>query len=60
MIERSPYAWKPVGAVAASAAVALLLTINRYDYHRDELYFRMLGEHPAGGATSTSRRSRRC
>jgi 4-amino-4-deoxy-L-arabinose transferase-like glycosyltransferase len=49
VIERSPLAWKPVGAVAASAAVALLLTINRYDYHRDELYFRMLGEHPSWG-----------
>lgn len=42
-------AWKPVGAVAATAAVALLLTINRYDYHRDELYFRMLGDHPKWG-----------
>lgn len=42
-------AWKPVGAVAASAALALLLTINRYDYHRDELYFRMLGAHPKWG-----------
>ncbi|MET7421345.1 glycosyltransferase family 39 protein [Dactylosporangium sp. NPDC005555] len=49
MIERSPLAWKPVGAVAASASVALLLTINRYDYHRDELYFRMLGSHPTWG-----------
>jgi 4-amino-4-deoxy-L-arabinose transferase-like glycosyltransferase len=44
-----PLAWKPVGAVAATAAAALLLTINRYDYHRDELYFRMLGEHPGWG-----------
>lgn len=49
VIERSPLAWKPVGAVAASAAVALLLTINRYDYHRDELYFRMVGQHPKWG-----------
>ncbi|GAB3869141.1 glycosyltransferase family 39 protein [Dactylosporangium cerinum] len=43
------FAWKPVGAVAATAAVALLLTINRYDYHRDELYFRMIGAHPKWG-----------
>ncbi len=42
-------AWKPVGAVAAAAAAALLLTINRYDYHRDELYFRMVGAHPKWG-----------
>jgi 4-amino-4-deoxy-L-arabinose transferase-like glycosyltransferase len=27
----------------------LLATINRYDYHRDELYFRLLGQHPAWG-----------
>ncbi|MEU0560382.1 glycosyltransferase family 39 protein [Dactylosporangium sp. NPDC006015] len=49
MIERAPLAWRPVGAVAATAAVALLLTINRYDYHRDELYFRMLGDRPSWG-----------
>ncbi|GAA2377569.1 glycosyltransferase family 39 protein [Dactylosporangium salmoneum] len=49
MIERSPLAWKPVGAVAGGAALALLLTIGRYDYHRDELYFRMVGAHPKWG-----------
>jgi hypothetical protein len=49
VIERSPLAWKPVGAVAGGAALALLLTINRYDYHRDELYFRMVGAHPKWG-----------
>ncbi|WP_432834570.1 glycosyltransferase family 39 protein [Dactylosporangium sp. CA-092794] len=49
MIERPPLAWKPVGAVAGGVALALLLTINRYDYHRDELYFRMVGAHPKWG-----------
>ncbi|WP_433214050.1 glycosyltransferase family 39 protein [Dactylosporangium sp. CS-047395] len=49
MTERPPLAWKPVGAVAGLAALALLLTINRYDYHRDELYFRMVGAHPKWG-----------
>src|SRR5688572_17948899 len=33
----------------AVLAVLLGTTITRYDYHRDELYFRMLGEHPAWG-----------
>ncbi|WP_433055889.1 glycosyltransferase family 39 protein [Dactylosporangium sp. CS-033363] len=42
-------AWKPVSVVAGLAALALLLTINRYDYHRDELYFRMVGAHPKWG-----------
>jgi 4-amino-4-deoxy-L-arabinose transferase-like glycosyltransferase len=29
--------------------VVLTLTINGYGYHRDELYFRMLSQHPAWG-----------
>jgi 4-amino-4-deoxy-L-arabinose transferase-like glycosyltransferase len=49
VIERRPLAWKPVCAVALGAALALLLSINRYDYHRDELYFRMVGAHPKWG-----------
>jgi hypothetical protein len=44
---RPPIAWLPVGAAAAAAAAVLLATNNRYDYHRDELYFRML--RPAWG-----------
>ncbi|MER7005450.1 glycosyltransferase family 39 protein [Dactylosporangium sp. NPDC000555] len=48
-IARQPLAWKSVGAVAAGAALMLLLTINRYDYHRDELYFRIVGAHPKWG-----------
>ncbi len=42
-------AWAPVGLVTAGAAALLLATLNGYDYHRDELYFRMLGQHPAWG-----------
>jgi 4-amino-4-deoxy-L-arabinose transferase-like glycosyltransferase len=49
VIERPPPAWKPVGAVAGGAVLILLLTITRYDYHRDELYFRMVGAHPQWG-----------
>lgn len=44
---RPPVAWLPVGGAAAAAALALLATNNRYDYHRDELYFRVL--RPAWG-----------
>jgi hypothetical protein len=45
----APVAWLPVGAVALAVAVLLSATGNRYGYHRDELYFRVLGEHPAWG-----------
>jgi hypothetical protein len=46
---RPPVAWLPVGAVAAVVAALLLATANAYGYHRDELYFRVLGQHPAWG-----------
>ena len=48
-IRRAPLAWGPVGAVAGLLALAMLATSGRYDYHRDELYFRLLGQHPAWG-----------
>ncbi|MEV5703786.1 glycosyltransferase family 39 protein [Actinoallomurus sp. NPDC052274] len=44
---RPPIAWLPIGGAAAAAAAVLVATNNRYDYHRDELYFRML--RPAWG-----------
>jgi hypothetical protein len=47
--ELPPVAWAPLGAVLAAFAAVLVATIDRYDYHRDELYFRMLGQHPAWG-----------
>ncbi|MEV6304128.1 glycosyltransferase family 39 protein [Actinoplanes sp. NPDC051861] len=35
--------------VAGLVAAALVLTSGQYGYHRDELYFRFLGQHPAWG-----------
>jgi 4-amino-4-deoxy-L-arabinose transferase-like glycosyltransferase len=49
VIERPVLAWRPVGAVALGVTALLLATAGGYDYHRDELYFRMLGQHPAWG-----------
>ncbi|WP_229830936.1 glycosyltransferase family 39 protein [Actinoplanes ianthinogenes] len=48
-IGRRPMAWVPVGLIAVAATLLLLATAGRYGYHRDELYFRMLGDHPAWG-----------
>jgi 4-amino-4-deoxy-L-arabinose transferase-like glycosyltransferase len=48
-VNRPPVAWAPVGAVAAAVTVVLLAFAGRYDYHRDELYFRILGQHPSWG-----------
>ncbi|WIM95158.1 glycosyltransferase family 39 protein [Actinoplanes oblitus] len=48
-IGRRPMAWVPVGLIALSATLLLLITAGRYGYHRDELYFRVLGDHPAWG-----------
>lgn len=41
----APVAWAPVGTVAVGVAVLLLSLAGRYGYHRDELYFRLLGQH---------------
>jgi hypothetical protein len=49
MIDRPRLARLPVGATAAGITVLLLVAAGKYDYHRDELYFRMLGQHPAWG-----------
>ncbi|MEU8661657.1 glycosyltransferase family 39 protein, partial [Actinoplanes philippinensis] len=46
---RRPYAWWPVGLIASAATLLLLITAGGYGYHRDELYFRILGEHPQWG-----------
>ncbi len=42
-------AWPPVAVVGAVMVALLVATIDRYGYHRDELYFRVLAGHPAWG-----------
>ncbi len=42
-------AWGPVGAVAVLLGAVVAANSNSYGYHRDELYFRLLGEHPGWG-----------
>jgi hypothetical protein len=41
--------WGPVGLTAVLLGVLVAATSNGYGYHRDELYFRLLAEHPAWG-----------
>ncbi|MEU7892828.1 glycosyltransferase family 39 protein [Nonomuraea sp. NPDC049152] len=42
-------AWRPLAVVAALLSALLLALSPLYGYHRDELYFRFLAEHPAWG-----------
>ncbi|SPL87838.1 Dolichyl-phosphate-mannose-protein mannosyltransferase family [[Actinomadura] parvosata subsp. kistnae] len=44
-----PIAWRATGSVAAAVVATLLLLSPFYGYHRDELYFRLLGQTPAWG-----------
>jgi len=43
------FAAGPVVAVTGLCVALLVVTAGQYGYHRDELYFRMLGRHPAWG-----------
>ncbi|HKT02434.1 MAG TPA: glycosyltransferase family 39 protein [Rugosimonospora sp.] len=43
------FAARPVGAVTAVLVLVLAVTANQYGYHRDELYFRVVGSHLAWG-----------
>jgi preprotein translocase subunit SecG len=45
----SRVAWLPVAVIGAVMVALLVATIDRYGYHRDELYFRVLAGHPAWG-----------
>jgi Dolichyl-phosphate-mannose-protein mannosyltransferase len=48
-VERPRFAVWEIGAVAAALAVLLLIMINRYGPHRDELYFVAAGQRLAWG-----------
>ncbi|MGB3440317.1 MAG: glycosyltransferase family 39 protein [Actinophytocola sp.] len=50
---RSSFASVPVNLVAAALFATLMAVSTRYGYHRDELYFRLLGEQPATGYFDT-------
>ena len=45
----APFAWRWVVPVAGVELALLIATAGRYGYHRDELYFRVAGNHPAFG-----------
>jgi hypothetical protein len=46
---RAPVAWRPLALVAAALVALLVATAGGYGYHRDELYFLLVGGHPAWG-----------
>jgi 4-amino-4-deoxy-L-arabinose transferase-like glycosyltransferase len=44
-----PLAWRGLLVISGALAVLLLATAGRYGYHRDELYFVLIGGHPDWG-----------
>ena len=48
-VDRPAMAWGPVGGLALGLGVLMVATSGGYGYHRDELYFRLLGQQPAWG-----------
>jgi 4-amino-4-deoxy-L-arabinose transferase-like glycosyltransferase len=49
-MERPPLlAWRSVTLISILLFAVLLLLSGSYGYHRDEMYFRVLSEHPAWG-----------
>ena len=49
MNARPLIAWRFVLPIAIAELIVQLAFANRYGYHRDELYFRVAGRHPAAG-----------
>ncbi len=45
----APFAWRPVLLIAGAVGMLLVAVSSRYGWHRDELYFRVAGEHLAWG-----------
>ena len=52
---RHPLACPSLTAITAPLLAVLLALRSRYGYHRDELYFRVLAEHPAWGYVDSPR-----
>src|SRR5262245_9345440 len=50
---RRTFALWPIAAIALGSAAVLLVLRPWYGYHRDELYFRLLGQHPKLGYFDT-------
>jgi hypothetical protein len=52
-VARAPVSWPAVLAVAAGVFAGLVTISPWYGYYRDELYFRILADHPSWGYADT-------